>query len=61
MDWQTFIVMIIVSFSAFYLCKQMLSKQGCSGGCCGGKKAVEKVRSEEFWVGELKLRSSSKR
>jgi hypothetical protein len=60
MDWQSVAVMIIVVFSACYLGRKMTSKSGCTGGCCGAKP-VEKLRSEEYWVGELKLRSGIKR
>lgn len=60
MDWQSVAVMIIVVFSACYLGRKMTSKSGCTGGCCGAKP-VEKLRSEEFWVGELKILSGIKR
>lgn len=60
MDWQSVAVMIIVVFSACYLGRKMSSKSGCTGGCCGAK-TLEKLRSEEYWVGELKLRSGIKR
>lgn len=60
MDYQSIIVIIMVVFSACYLGRKILSKSGCAGGCCGSKP-LEKLRSEEYWVGELKLRSGAKR
>lgn len=60
MDWQSIVVMFIIVFSACYLGRKMSSKSGCARGCCG-TKPVEKLRKEEYWVGELKLRQGAKR
>lgn len=60
MDWQSIVVMFIIVFSACYLGRKMSGKSGCAGGCCG-TKPVEKLRKEEYWVGELKFRQGIKR
>ncbi|MFM7096933.1 MAG: hypothetical protein ACKO16_05885 [Gemmataceae bacterium] len=60
MDWQSVVVLVIVVFSACYLGRKISTNSKCSGGCCG-VSPVQKVRKEEYWVGELKLRSGAKR